>query len=85
MTERTGSCLCGQVRYRLAAEPVKARICWCCDCQHIASNGTVNAIFLAGAITITGNPSGYTSTAATIPHSACSSKENDHTHRAASH
>jgi hypothetical protein len=63
MTERTGGCLCGQVRYRLAAEPVVARICWCHDCQHISSNGTVNAIFPTPAIEVTGNPSEYTSAA----------------------
>jgi hypothetical protein len=32
MTERTGGCLCGQVRYRLKAEPLAARIGWCKDC-----------------------------------------------------
>ena len=64
MTERTGACLCGRVRYRLAGEPVVARICWCRDCQHISSNGTVNAIFPTDAIEITGSPSAYTSTAA---------------------
>lgn len=62
MTERTGRCLCGEVRYRLTAEAVAARICWCRDCQHIASNGTVNAIFPTSAIAISGSPSAYTST-----------------------
>ena len=63
MSERSGSCLCGQVSYRLTAEPVIARICWCRDCQHIAANGTVNALFPSSAIEITGNLSEYTSTA----------------------
>jgi len=63
MTERTGGCLCGNVRYRLGADPVVARLCWCRDCQHLASNGTVNAIFPSAAIEISGNPSEYTSTA----------------------
>lgn len=61
MTERTGGCLCGQVRYRLTAQPVVSRICWCRDCQHIAGNGTVNAIFPSTAIEISGTPSAYTS------------------------
>ena len=61
--ERTGGCLCGQVRYRLTAEPVASRICWCRDCQHIAGNGTVNAIFPSAAIEITGSTSAFTSTA----------------------
>ena len=61
MTERTGRCLCGDIRYRVTAEPVVARICWCRDCQHIASNGTVNAIFPSAAIHITGLPGEYVS------------------------
>lgn len=63
MIERTGSCLCGQVHYRLSAEPVMTRICWCRDCQRIAANGTVNAIFPTASIEITGSLSAYTSTA----------------------
>lgn len=63
MTERTGSCLCGQVRYRVTAEPVVARICWCRDCQHLAANGTVNAIFPSDALAVQGTLSAYTSTA----------------------
>jgi len=59
MSERTGRCLCGQIRYRVTAEPVNARICWCRACQHIASNGTVNALFPAQAIEITGSPSEF--------------------------
>src|SRR5205085_11119846 len=57
MSERTGGCLCGQVRYRLTAEPVTSRICWCHDCQRIAGNGMVSALFPSGAIEITGSPS----------------------------
>lgn len=64
MSERTGGCLCGQVRYRLTAEPVMSRICWCRDCQHIAGNGTVNAVFPSSAIEISGTLGEYTSAAA---------------------
>jgi hypothetical protein len=63
MTERTGGCLCGQVRYSLSAEPVASRICWCRDCQHIAGNGTVNAIFPSESIHVTGQTQAYVSTA----------------------
>lgn len=63
MSIRTGGCLCGQVRYRLTAEPVIARLCWCRDCQHIAGNGTANAIFPSATIEITGSPAAYTSAA----------------------
>ena len=44
MTERTGQCLCGAVRFKLAADPLVTRICWCRDCQHLAANGTVNML-----------------------------------------
>jgi len=64
MTERTGRCLCGQVSFRIKAEPLAARICWCRDCQRIASNGTANAMFPSQAIEITGSPSEYTRIAA---------------------
>jgi len=61
--ERTGGCLCGQVRYRLTEDPVISRICWCRDCQHIAGNGTANAIFPASAIEVSGTLSEYVSAA----------------------
>lgn len=63
MTERTGGCLCGHVRYRLAAEPVASRVCWCRDCQHISSTGTVNAMFPSAAITLTGTPAAFSRSA----------------------
>jgi len=57
MAEFTGRCLCGHISYRLKAEPAVSRICWCTNCQRIASNGTVNAVFPTQAIEITGTPS----------------------------
>jgi hypothetical protein len=60
MPERSGGCLCGQVRYRLPSEPVIARLCWCRDCQHLAGNGTVNAIFPTQGIEVTGAVNEYT-------------------------
>jgi hypothetical protein len=57
MKEFTGGCLCGAVRYRLTGEPVVSRVCWCRDCQRIASNGTVNVIFPTSSIDIRGTPS----------------------------
>ena len=42
----TGGCRCGSVRYRIDAEPLFARHCWCRDCQYIgAGSGTVNVFF----------------------------------------
>ncbi len=63
MTERTGSCLCGQVHYRLTSEPGVSRICWCRDCQRIAGNGTANVVFPTTAIEITGTLSEHVKTA----------------------
>ncbi len=63
MSERTGGCLCGRVRYTLSAEPVAARICWCRCCQRIAGNGTANAIVPSAALTVTGDTAAYTSPA----------------------
>lgn len=63
MSERTGQCLCGQVRYRVTGEPVIARVCWCRDCQRIAGNGTANAIFPTERLAIEGEPAEYLKTA----------------------
>jgi hypothetical protein len=63
MDERTGGCLCGQVRFRLKGQPVVSRLCWCRDCQHIAGNGTANVIFPTEAIEIEGQTAEYTSEA----------------------
>ncbi len=50
MTHR-GQCLCGQVRFTIDAEPVGARMCWCRDCQRIASGSpTVNILFPEEAV-----------------------------------
>lgn len=63
MTSFQGGCLCGQVRYRIAAEPGPSRVCWCKDCQHIAANGTVNAIFPSAAIEVSGTTGEHRKTA----------------------
>lgn len=63
MNDYLGGCLCGQVRFRIAAEPVVARICWCKDCQHLAGNGAVNAVFPSDAIACEGTLAEFTRTA----------------------
>lgn len=60
MSERTGRCLCGAVTFKLAAEPLATRICWCRDCQHLASNGTVNVLVPAEALVVSGALSEHT-------------------------
>ncbi len=60
----TGGCLCGAVRYRVAAAPVAARACWCRACQYVgAGSGTVNAIFPTAALRIEGVLAEYASLA----------------------
>lgn len=51
----TGGCLCGAVRYTVSAEPLAVRTCWCRLCQYLGSgSATVNAIFPADAVSISG-------------------------------
>jgi hypothetical protein len=61
----TGGCLCGQLRYKIAADkPIIARICWCRDCQYFgAGSGTANATFPKAALTTTGERAVFTSQA----------------------
>ena len=63
MTERTGHCLCGAVSFKLVAEPLATRVCWCRDCQHLAANGSVNLLVPADALTISGTLAEYTKAA----------------------
>jgi len=47
----TGKCLCGQVAFTIDVEPQGARMCWCRDCQRIASgSATVNVLFPEEAV-----------------------------------
>ena len=50
-----GRCLCGQVTFAATAEPVGARMCWCRDCQYIASGSpTVNVLFPQDSVSWSG-------------------------------
>jgi hypothetical protein len=47
----TGQCLCGSVKVTIDADPIGARMCWCKDCQRIASgSATVNVLFPVEAV-----------------------------------
>ncbi len=53
-----GQCFCGQVTFAIDAEPVGARMCWCRDCQYIASgSATVNVLFPEDAVAYSGEVS----------------------------
>ena len=59
-----GHCLCGQLHYAIAAEPVGARACWCRDCQYLASgSATVNVLFPDEAVSYSGEIATSTRTA----------------------
>jgi hypothetical protein len=50
-----GKCLCGHIQFSIDAEPLDARMCWCRDCQRIASgSATVNVLFPEEAVRYTG-------------------------------
>ena len=62
----TGGCLCGNVRYEIAADaPIAARQCWCRVCQYFSGGGggTVNAVFNKDAVRVTGETRVFTSIA----------------------
>jgi hypothetical protein len=60
----TGGCLCRAVRYRISAEPIIARMCWCRDCQYFATgNASVNVCFSSKAIVVEGALTDYRSVA----------------------
>ncbi len=60
----TGGCICKAVRYSVSGAPVGSRQCWCRDCQYLgAGSSTVNVIFNAGDVTITGDVKNFVSLA----------------------
>ena len=60
----TGGCRCGAVRYRVEAEPLFTRHCWCRDCQYIgAGAGTVNVFFASETVKVEGALADYASQA----------------------
>jgi len=59
-----GGCLCGQVRFRVSADPVGVRACWCRVCQALGGgSATINAVFPSAAITVEGETTDYQSVA----------------------
>jgi hypothetical protein len=60
----TGGCLCKKIRFRITAQPIAMRLCWCRVCQYLAAgNASVNVVFPSDAVTIEGAPHDYQSVA----------------------
>lgn len=63
MSEITGGCLCGKIRYRATAAPAMQAVCHCRDCQRqTGTSFSVVAAFQPGDVTITGDLKTYTCT-----------------------
>jgi hypothetical protein len=59
-TSYRGGCLCGAIRYEIAAEPMFGGQCQCLDCQHETGGGHTNFMaFPAEAVQLTGRPRFY--------------------------
>ncbi|MGH6900140.1 MAG: GFA family protein [Geminicoccaceae bacterium] len=59
-TTHRGGCLCGAIRYEIAAEPMMAGQCQCRDCQHETGGGHASFMALpADAVKLTGTPRFY--------------------------
>ncbi|MBN8631681.1 MAG: GFA family protein [Rhodobacterales bacterium] len=55
MTQVTGSCLCGALRFTATGSPYRVGLCHCLDCRkHHGALFHASAIFPASAVTITG-------------------------------
>jgi hypothetical protein len=60
----TGRCFCGSVTFTCDEPPIMTRACWCRDCRYLAAgNATVNAVFKAEGVKVSGDVTEYRSTA----------------------
>ena len=60
----TGRCFCGAVTFTCDEPPIMTRACWCRDCRYLAAgNSTVNAVFKAEGVKVSGEITEYRSTA----------------------
>ena len=56
----SGQCLCGDIKYSIASEPLAMVQCHCNDCRKSTGTGHAsNAFFKRDDVTIEGNPSSY--------------------------
>ena len=60
MITREGGCLCGDIRYRTTAEPVRLTICHCSFCQKLTGSAyLVEPIFRKRDVIFSGTPRRY--------------------------
>lgn len=60
MTDITGGCLCGELRFAAKGPPLRVGICHCLDCRkHHGALFYAAAIYPAMAVTIEGEASAY--------------------------
>lgn len=60
MTEFTGGCLCGAVRYTCTAEPMMAGHCHCDDCRRSSGSGHSSHMLIPEAsVTLSGPTTAY--------------------------
>ena len=56
MVAMTGGCLCRQVRYTIAAEPIRSFVCHCRDCQHATGSAFLSGLsFPSESVSIQGD------------------------------
>ncbi len=61
-TERTGGCLCGAVRLRIAGEPYRVGLCHCMTCRRMTGSAfSTFAVFPADAVTVAGETGAFAS------------------------
>jgi hypothetical protein len=64
MTLLTGGCVCGAVRYEIAADPIRGFFCQCRDCQRDTGAGhSAVAVFPRAAMRVDGTPTEHLRTA----------------------
>lgn len=60
MTEITGGCLCGAVRYTIGEDPVRTMVCHCRNCQKTSGSAlSTIALVRREALSIQGELKGY--------------------------
>ncbi len=60
MTQTSGGCLCGDIRFVATGEPIRVGVCHCIDCRkHHGAVFFAAAVFPTEAVTVTGKTRHY--------------------------